>query len=534
VLRTLRIHGGATSRRTRWQLCAAAVAAVGLAACSSNSTSSSNASTSGAAAPKSASIVAAYTGAIDTLDPQQSDYGQTSLVDSALYEPLVNYTSTNHLVGDLATSFVLSPSATSVRITLRSGVTFHAGTPLTSADVKFSLDRYEQLGTGIGGLLSDYKSTTVINNTHLVINLKTPNSLFLGELSKAYILDATTVTAHAGSDEGQAWLANHDAGTGPYELAPAASSGGNIVLDRYSHYWAFTAQRPTSLVMRRIDESATQRKDLEAGDINYANNLSEADAVSSKSSHVAMTNLGVIQQQYIYFNVTTGPTSNVKVRRALQMAFDYSGALKSILGGAGETARGPLPLGMACEPTFPQFTQNLPEAKSLLAQAGYTHLSLTMRYQPEIAEQAQEAVLFQSDLRSIGVTLKLVPITFSAYLTTLSSSATIPQMMLLADNTQIPNAGSFLTQFYGPSSSGQNRSGFKSTQLDALLDAAASTNNAAAQCSDYEKAQHIVYNAATAVDLFSVPWPLAYTTNVGGVVVSPITTPISLATLRVK
>ncbi len=461
-------------------------------------------------------MVAAYTGAIDSLDPQQSEYGQTSLVDSALYEPLVTYTSTNRLVGALASSFALSPSATSVRITLRPGVRFHAGTPLTSADVKFSLDRYEHLGTGIGGLFSDYKSTTVINPTHLVINLKVPDSLFLGELSKAYILDAKTVSAHAGSDDGQAWLANHDAGTGPYELAPGTSSSGNIVLNRYSHYWAFTKQRPTSLTMRRIDESATQREDLEAGQINYANNLSESDAVASKSSNVAMTNLGVIQQQYIYFNVTTGPTSSVDVRRALQMAFDYSGALKKILAGAGETARGPLPLGMSCEASFPAFTQNLPKATALLAQAGYTHLTLTMRYQPEIAEQAQEAVLFQSDLKSIGVTLKLVPITFSAYLTTLSSTKTIPQMMLLADNTQIPNVGSFLAQFYGPSSAGQNRSGFSNSKLNALLDAAASTNSDAAQCSDYEKAQRIIYNAATAVDLFSIPWPLAYTKNLGG------------------
>jgi peptide/nickel transport system substrate-binding protein len=171
---------------------------------------------------------------------------------------------------------------------------------------------------------------------------------------------------------------------------------------------------------------------------------------------------------------------------------------------------------MSCEASFPAFTQNLPKATALLAQAGYTHLTLTMRYQPEIAEQAQEAVLFQSDLKSIGVTLKLVPITFSAYLTTLSSTKTIPQMMLLADNTQIPNVGSFLAQFYGPSSAGQNRSGFSNSKLNALLDAAASTNSDAAQCSDYEKAQRIIYNAATAVDLFSIPWPLAYTKNLGG------------------
>jgi len=478
--------------------------------------------------------VGAYTGAIDTLDPQQSDYGQTSLIDSALYEPLVTYTSTNHLVGALATSFVLSPSSTSVHITLRSGVVFHSGAPLTSADVKFSLDRYEHLGTGIGGLFSDYKSTSIINPTHLVIHLKAPDSLFLGELSKAYILDAKAVAANAGSDDGQAWLANHDAGTGPYELAPGTTAGGNIVLDRFAHYWGFTSKRPTSITMRRIDESATQREDLEAGQINYANNLSESDALASKSSSVVVANLGTINQQYIYFNTTTGPTANVEVRRALQMAFDYKGALKKILEGAGVTARGPLPLGMPCEASFPQFTENLSAAKALVAKAGYSHLTLTMRYQPEIAEQAEEAVLFQSDLKSIGVTLKLVPITFSAYLTTLSSDKTIPEMMLLADNAQIPNVGSFLAQFYGPDSAGQNRSGYSNPELTKLIDAAASTNNEAAQCSDYEKAQKIVYNAATAVDLFSIPWPVAYTNNLSGVVVSPVTTPISLATLEVK
>jgi peptide/nickel transport system substrate-binding protein len=486
-----------------------------------------------AASSGATSIVMAYTGTVDTLDPQQSDYGQTSLIDSALYDALVTYTPTNHLVGALATSFSLSPSATSVSITLRSGVTFHDGTPLTSTDVQFSLDRYVHLGTGIGGLLSDYQSTTIIDSTHLTINLSKPDSLFLGELSKAYILDASEVTANAGSDQGQAWLADHDAGSGPYELTASTNTSANIVANRFANYWGFSPKRPTSIVLRRIDESATQREELKAGDINYANNLSESDAEAVKSSSVKTANLGVINQQYIYFNVTQGPTANVKVRRALQMAFDYKGALKAILDGVGEIARGPLPLGMSCEATFPAYSENLVEAKALLAQAGDQHLTLTMRYQPEIAEQAQEAVLFQSDLKGIGVTLKLVPITFADYLTTLSSTATIPEMMLLADNAQIPNAGSFLSQFYGPDSQGSNRSGYSNPQVNSLLDQAASTSNSTEQCSDYEQVQRIIYQAATAVDLFSIPWPLGYSPNLGGVVVSPTVTPISLATLRV-
>lgn len=517
---------------------AVAVLAVSMvAACSSSSstkTSSTKTSSTGkpSGAGKSTAIVAAYTGAVDSLDPQHTDYGQTNLIDSALYEALVTYTPANKLVGGLASTFTLSPRATSVAVTLRPGVKFHDGTPLSAADVRFSLDRYTKLGTGIGGLFSSYKSTKVIDTTHLTINLKAPDSLFLGELSKAYVMEAKLVTAHAGNDQGQAWLGSHDAGTGPYSLQ--SSSGSNIVVTRFAGYWGFDATRPTAITFRRIDQSATQREEVKAGTVTYANNLSVADQKSLAGSSVKTASLGVINQQYIYFNTTTGPTANVNVRRALQMAFDYDGALKSILQGAGQIATGPLPLGMSCEATFPAFKQNLPAAKALLAKAGATNLTLTMRYQPDISDQAQEAVLFQSDLKKIGVTLKLSPITFAQYLTLLSKDSTIPQMVLLADNAQIPNAGSFLTQFYGSNSAGSNRSGFRTPQLTSLLTRAASTSDEATQCRDYKEAQQIIHNAATAVDLFTIPWPLAYASSLGGVEVSPTVNPISFATIRVS
>jgi peptide/nickel transport system substrate-binding protein len=510
-----------------FKLLTASAAVSVLAACGGSSGAKSGASS------QSTAIVAAYTGAVDSLDPQHTDYGQTNLIDSSLYEALVTYTSDNKLVGALASEYSLSPQATSVAVTLRPGVKFHDGSPLTAADVKFTLDRYTTLGSGIGGLFSSYNSTTVVDDTHLTIDLKAADSLFLGELSKAYIVDSKLVAANSGSDQGQSWLASHDAGTGPYTLQPGGS-GGDIVVKRFNDYWGLDPKRPTQITFRRIDQSATQRQEVKAGTVNYANNLSVADMNSLGGSSVKTSKLGVINQQYIYFNTTTGPTANVDVRRALQMAFDYDGALKSILQGAGQIATGPLPLGMSCEATFPAFKQDLPAAKALLAQAGFSSLDLTMRYQPDISDQAQEAVLFQSDLKKIGVNLTLSPITFAEYLKLLSSNSTIPQMILLADNAQIPSAGSFLTQFYGPNSAGSNRSGFSDPQVNALISEAAATSDETVQCNDYTKAQQIIHDAATAVDLFTIPWPLAYTSNLSGVDVSPTVTPISFSTVRVS
>jgi hypothetical protein len=113
-LRIIHVFDMFVSRREKWPLvCAAAAAIVSVAALGAVSVAS------GAAAPSQ--VVLAYTGVVNTLDPQQSNYGQTELIDSALYDALVTYSSPTKLVGALASSFALAPSATSVSITLRRG-----------------------------------------------------------------------------------------------------------------------------------------------------------------------------------------------------------------------------------------------------------------------------------------------------------------------------------------------------------------------------------------------------------------------------
>ncbi|MCS5735554.1 ABC transporter substrate-binding protein [Herbiconiux daphne] len=512
-----------STRRAGASVALLAAGALALSGCAASSQS----------ATPSTAVVAAYSGTVDSLDPQHSDYGQTNLIDATLYEPLVTYDADNQLVAGLASTFELSADATSVSIVLNDGVTFHDGSPLTSADVKYSLDRYVSVGTGIASLLSNYASTEIVDDTTLTITLKQPDSIFLGKLSKAYILSQKLVEANAGDDQGQGWLSTHDAGTGPFTLPDDVVAGQNITVERYDDYWDYDEARPESITFRRIDESATQRAELEAGNIDYANNLSTADFNAIDAADITKASLDIVNQQFIYFNTTTGPTSDVRVRQALQLAFDYEGALSSILGGQGQIATGPVPLGMPCTLDTPAFAQDLDKAKQLLDDAGQSGLTLTMRYQPDISDQAQEAVLYQSDLQKIGVTLNLEPITFADYLTLLQSTDTIPQMILLADNAQVPNVGSFLTQFYGPDSAGSNRSGFTSPELSALITDAAATSDEAAQCDDYTQAQQIVYDQATAVDLFTIPWPAAYSSRLQNVEASATVTPVSFADVTV-
>ncbi len=254
----MRGHGssGRRSRRVAAGLLAPLALVLALTGCTAAAVDQAG-GVSGAAGGDT-TVVVAYSNAINTLDPQHADYAMTNNVISAVYDTLVSYDDDGNLVGVLASQFSLSADASAVDVTLEPGVTFHDGNPVTAGDVKFSLDRYRAIGQGIAGLLAGYDSTTVVDDAHLTITLTGSNSTFLSALSKAYIMEAALVTDHAGTDQGQAWLQANDAGSGPYRLTGSPVSG-DIQIDRYDRYRAFDPARPTRMVFRRIDQSATER-----------------------------------------------------------------------------------------------------------------------------------------------------------------------------------------------------------------------------------------------------------------------------------
>lgn len=130
----------------------------------------------------------------------------------------------NKMVGRLASEYQVAPDVRSVSIVLRPDVKFHDGRPLTAKDV-LTFDRLKRLGSGVAAQVDAYESTTVQDDTHLTINLSPASSIFLGALSKIYILNSALVAEHANTDEGRAWLQAHDAGSGPYAVAGEQSQG---------------------------------------------------------------------------------------------------------------------------------------------------------------------------------------------------------------------------------------------------------------------------------------------------------------------
>ncbi|SMG58115.1 ABC transporter substrate-binding protein [Paraburkholderia susongensis] len=459
---------------------------------------------------RSRTVIFANGGVVATLDPMRTDYAQTSFIASTLYDTLVTYDSSGKLVGQLAETFELAKDAKSIDVRLRPGAVFHDGTPVTVNDVAYTLDRLKRLGLGIASQIDGYDKTTVADARTLTIHLSRPDSLFPGALSKVYILEAKLAAANAGTDDAQGWLQSHDAGSGPYVFSGRRNA--DIVVSQFPGYWNKVAGRPEQIVFRRIDEGGTQRDELLAGNIDLAVlGMGYRDAaLLDKGGRVKDAHLKPELQTNIIFNTRTGPTADARVRRAIRLAYDYQGGLDAIRQGAGVIANGPLPSTMICRPDLPAAHRDVAEAKRLLAEAGVKNLQLTMRFQPTVEVQRLEATLLQSNLAEIGVQLKLEPISFAAYLASVARFDTIPQMMLLDDFAQFPDPGAILLRGYRSDAVGTNRGGYSNPKVDALLDAAKASSDAAKRCDLYKQVQVILDRDSVIMPLYTVGRPAMY------------------------
>ncbi|BDZ51337.1 hypothetical protein GCM10025867_35780 [Frondihabitans sucicola] len=237
---------------------------------------------------------------------------------------------------------------------------------------------------------------------------------------------------------------------------------------------------------------------------------------------------------YVYFNDSSGPTANPAVREAITLAYDYSGGLAKFRGGAGSLADGPLPASMSCRPTLPTVKQDLTKAKKVLADAGLANLTLTMRFQPAFSEQAQEATLLQSNLKQIGITVKLQPIAFADYLTLLGKFSTVPQLMLATDAAPYPDAGVMVSQEFSSKAVGTNKDAYSDPQVDSLLAKATSEPDAAERCGLYKQVQTLVTKDHGVMPLYTVDSLTAYSNGVQGAGLRAPNGSLAVASLRLS
>ncbi len=347
---------------------------------------------------------------ITTLDPAQSFEFAGSDLSRNVYGKLVNFDPADFSKGyqpDLAASWSVSGDGKTITFKMRSGVKFHSGNPVTAKDAVYSLQRAVKLNKTPAFILTQFgfnkdnadQTIKLIDDMSFSITTdkKYATSFVLNCLASNIggIVDMKTVMANEkDGDFGNAWLKTNTAGSGAYKLVnwkPNESYTLTVNKDFYAGKPALDR-----VIVRHIQESATQRLLLEKGDIDIARNLNPQDITGiTGNKDLAVDSDLRGRLMYISFNQKDPNLSKPKVIEALKYLIDYKGMQDSFLKGQYTIHQAFLPRTYLGEIDDKPYSYNVDKAKALLKEAGVDGLELKI-----IVREAQERVEIAQSLQN--------------------------------------------------------------------------------------------------------------------------------------
>lgn len=360
-------------------------------------------------------------------DPQRAFETLPTIVHKAIYQTLVTFAddSVETVIPDLAESWQISDDGTVYTFKLKDGPVFANGDPVIAADVVFSFNRLKNLAGNPSFLAETIASVEAPDDKTVVLTLNHPDPAILAKLvfDAFSVVSKREVEAQGGSDAAdaatadtaEAWLNSNSAGSGPYILESWEPTV-ETVLVRNENYWG---EKPAfeRVIFRNIAEAATQKIQLEAGDIDIAMDLT-ADQIPSLQDKPNVSIYEGLSDTLIFLKGNQDPAvggamADPKVQLAVRYALDYEG-IRAIAGGQSVNPASILPVGfLGANEANSGFTRDVEKAKALLAEAGYADgLDVTLAY-PDFTFVGVNFGTFaqkiQSDLNEAGFNVTLAP-----------------------------------------------------------------------------------------------------------------------------
>jgi peptide/nickel transport system substrate-binding protein len=229
---------------------------------------------------------------------------------------------------------------------LRPNVTFHDGSPVTSDDVAFSLQRNmdPNVGSYLGSFFSRVKSIAATAADEVTVTFSKPDGTWY---LVSGIPGATGVTSKSWIEKNGKKVGTPEAGilgTGPYKFKSWVR-GQQIVLERYDQYWnaANRAMKVKEWVIRPVVDESTIVAALGTGEIDHTFNLSGTGFKLLKAfPNVKQYTAPSYNVAYLGFNCEKAPWSDKRVRQAFSWALDKPGILDAAYAGFGKMCKSPI------------------------------------------------------------------------------------------------------------------------------------------------------------------------------------------------
>lgn len=453
---------------------------------------------------------------ISVLDPAHIFQIENQTVSGHIFNGLVKYDqATNKIVPDAATEWKVSSDGTVFTFKLRSGINFQKNYgPLTSADVKYSLDRVldPKGGSKYTGQLAGLKSVETPDPQTVVITLEKPNSGFLHKVTafnQGWIVPKKAVV-----ERGEKFKLD-PVGSGPF-VFEKWTAGAEVRLSANKDYFE-GAPKLDSILFRVIRDETAAAIALEKREIDVFFALQQPEIIDrlKKVSGITVMNRAANHTINLVLNTTIKPLNDARVRQAMAYALNRKGLIDGFFKGTKGEANSVL------TSSFAEFTNDVakypydPEkAKALLKETGVPSFKFEITA-VGLSPYDKIVVPMAEDLRQVGIETTLKVLERGAY-TQARNSGNVQSC--ITGVVGPPDPDSPLVSLYAKASFPPGLNTARYDQVEDLLAKASLASDAAARNAAYKAILQKVATDMPVIPLYSDQVFMAHTDAVKGLV----------------
>jgi len=424
----------------------------------------------------------------------------------------------------IAESWEVSDDSLTWTFSLRQGVQFSNGDPVTCEDVEFSIDRFADpdINVSYGGFGSAIESTECVDDATFVIQLNRVEGAFLDYLS-TFIPSIIPKAVY--EEMGDEAFGEMPIGSGPY-MVKEWVRGQRLVLERNPYYWKEGQPYVDEFDIEYIPDDNTRMLKIQSGEAQIAtevpySQLERIDALDGVNVQVE----DVMAWDAVWFNVTKPPLDDINVIHALNYATPKEVMLESLLYGAGEIANHVIAKVKYWDPSVEPYPYDIEKAQELMAASSVPDgFSMNCLIVSGDQVERQQAEILQQEWAKIGVEIEIDSVDVGTIWDRWTSGDemcfTFPGAGLSSDALSDDNLAVVFFDYTGGADSFWTF--WENEQATELVSKAGTTIDEDVRTEAFHELQQLVMDEYPAVPLFFIKARTALADNVTGFKTLPV------------
>ncbi|MCI8608066.1 MAG: ABC transporter substrate-binding protein [Firmicutes bacterium] len=343
------------------------------------------------------------------INPALFEHGE---INALLFAGLTAHNGDNQVIPALAEDWGFDEDTMTWTFHLREGLVFHDGEPLTSADVKFTLE----------SILDEKNQSEIISNYTDIEEISCPDELTVNiKLSQVNVAFPDYMTigilpAHLleGKDMATSDFNQNPVGAGPYKMVDW-DMGQSITMERFDAYYGGTPNIE-KVVFKIVPDTDARAMQLEAGEIDMAQVTAKSAQNLKENQDFQVYGMETADYRAIAYNFNHPFfAKHPQLATILSYAIDRQAIVESVLLGEGTAAYSPLQKGPYNDEGIEKFSYDPERCKELLEEGGWTlgaggfyekdgeELAFTIAAMADDQVRVDMAIMCANQLQQIGV-----------------------------------------------------------------------------------------------------------------------------------